>query len=151
MALEAAKACLNACLKKHHICRMQDVPLLPTRVPTDRSLDIPLPAKKLSKAWLDHEPEHDHSTEPLSLRGWAFQEQVLSLRLLQYGSKGVTWHCLDADKTVPVLHPYVRYKPRSKASRPAILRRSANVDGRIGYQLWCEMIEDYNHRSLTFA
>jgi hypothetical protein len=137
--------------KKHHICRMQDVPLLPTRVPTDRSLDIPLPAKKLSKAWLDHEPEHDHSTEPLSLRGWAFQEQVLSLRLLQYGSKGVTWHCLDADKTVPVLHPYVRYKPRSKASRPAILRRSANVDGRIGYQLWCEMIEDYNHRSLTFA
>jgi hypothetical protein len=32
VALEAAKAYLNACLKKHHICRMQDVPLLLTRV-----------------------------------------------------------------------------------------------------------------------
>jgi hypothetical protein len=74
------------------------------RSPTDRSVDIPLPAKKLSKAWLNLEPEHDHSTEPLSLRGWVFQEQVLSLRLLQYGLKGVTWPCLDADKTVPVLH-----------------------------------------------
>jgi hypothetical protein len=31
------------------------------RSPTDRSVDIPLPAKKLSKAWLNLEPEHDHS------------------------------------------------------------------------------------------
>jgi hypothetical protein len=126
---------------------------MPTSVvnSTTNHLDRLSPSEKLSNIWLNREPEHDHSTEPLSKRGWAFQEQVLSLRLLQYGSKGVTWHCLDADKTVPVLHHFVRYKPRSKASRPAILRRSANVKGQIGYQLWTEMIEDYSHRSLTKA
>lgn len=104
-----------------------------------------------TRIWLDREPEHDHAKEPLSLRGWAFQEQILSQRLLQYGSKGVTWHCLDADKTVPILHHYVQYKPRSKASRPAILQRAASVQGKIGFQLWNEMIEDYSNRELTFA
>ncbi|PVH87652.1 HET-domain-containing protein [Cadophora sp. DSE1049] len=99
--------------------------------------------------WYNREPEHNHSTEPLSRRGWAFQEQVLSERLLQYGSKGLTWHCLETDRTVPILHSFVQYKPRSKASHPAILRRSVNVKGQIGYQLWNEMIEDYSHRSLT--
>jgi hypothetical protein len=34
---------------------------------TDRSLGASLPAKKLSKVWLDHEPKNGHSTEPLSL------------------------------------------------------------------------------------
>ncbi|CZR55653.1 uncharacterized protein PAC_05541 [Phialocephala subalpina] len=101
------------------------------------------------KVWYNREPEHDHSAEPLSRRGWAFQEQVLSERILQYGSKGVTWHCLDTDRTVPILHNFVQYKPRSKASRPAILRRSAITKGQIEFQLWTEMIEDYSHRFLT--
>jgi len=101
------------------------------------------------KVWLELERVQDHSTEPLSRRGWAFQEQVLSLRLLQYGSEGVTWHCLDVDKTVPVIHSLVRYKPRSKASRPAILRRTGHNRRGIGYQLWSEMIEDYSNRHLT--
>ncbi|KAH8683001.1 heterokaryon incompatibility protein-domain-containing protein [Tricladium varicosporioides] len=102
----------------------------------------------LGKLWLDRERIHDHSTEPLSLRGWAFQEQVLSSRLLQYGSEGITWHCLDQDKTVQVLPTCVRYKQRSKASRPGILDRLMLTHGKIGYKLWTEMIEDYSGRSL---
>ncbi|KAH8598638.1 heterokaryon incompatibility protein-domain-containing protein, partial [Bisporella sp. PMI_857] len=106
---------------------------------------------RYGKVWLELERVHNHSTEPLSQRGWAFQEQVLSLRLLQYGSEGVTWHCLDADKTVPVLRSFVRYKPRSKASRPAILRRTKHNRRGLGYQLWSEMIEDYSSRHLTIS
>ncbi|KAH6684498.1 heterokaryon incompatibility protein-domain-containing protein, partial [Halenospora varia] len=102
----------------------------------------------LGKLWLDRERIHDHSTEPLSLRGWAFQEQVLSSRLLQYGSEGITWHCLDQDKTVQVLPTCVRYKQRSKASRPGILERLALTHGKIGFKLWTEMIEDYSGRGL---
>ena len=100
------------------LCRASNQEVLPEN--SDLSRNGPY-----GKVWLELERVQDHSTEPLSQRGWAFQEQVLSLRLLQYGSEGVTWHCLDVDKTVPVLHSFVRYKPRSKASRPAILRRTS--------------------------
>lgn len=43
--------------------------------------------------------------EPLATRAWAFQEEILSRRILYYGSGGITWHCMSSSCTGKNVHP----------------------------------------------
>ena len=43
--------------------------------------------------FLSELPISDDYQEPLDKRGWAMQEDMLSLRLLRFGSKQTTWRC----------------------------------------------------------
>jgi hypothetical protein len=36
--------------------------------------------------------------DPIDTRGWTLQERVMSLRKLRYGSKQVTWECLEGSQ-----------------------------------------------------
>ncbi|KAE8450864.1 hypothetical protein EG329_005777 [Mollisiaceae sp. DMI_Dod_QoI] len=53
----------------------------------------------LEKGWLV--PKMDPPQEPLAKRGWAFQEQIMSPRILHYGSNGVSWSC-SYTEAIPV-------------------------------------------------
>lgn len=66
----------------------------------------------VSRNWLVPQTDHNHNQGALAKRGWAFQEQILSSRLLHYGSKGLTWTC-QSEKSKEVVPHYVNYALRS--------------------------------------
>ncbi len=124
---------------------------------------------KLEKVWLVPETTPELGRDPLSLRGWTFQEQLLSPRLLQYGPKAVTWHC--ASVTALPIHPrYSIYKYRmpsgyvieelraraltNKEGSPRMLSDTSSEDSP-WYELmarqWPRLVEQYCGRDLSFA
>jgi hypothetical protein len=114
------------------------------------------------KIWLVPQVDHDHKQEPLAKRGWAFQEQILSPRLLHYGSKGVTWTC-QSERSRHVLPHFVNYA-FSGARLPQYIRErmyatpdssqslgSVNSNRIKITHYWPDTVEDYCSRNLTFA
>jgi Heterokaryon incompatibility protein (HET) len=58
---------------------------------------------KLEKVWLVPQTSPKLGNDPLSTRGWAFQEYMLSTKILRYGTKAVTWHCTSVSASA--IHP----------------------------------------------
>ena len=59
-------------------------------------IDYDLPTHDLGRAYIVCEPAmygRSHSREPLSTRGWALQERVLSPRVLMYRPNQISWDC----------------------------------------------------------
>jgi len=73
--------------------------------------------------------------KPLAQRGWAFQEKVLSHRVLSYGYRGLEWSCPSAT------YAEFQYMPVEKDSEP--------VSPKDLRSQWTSLVEEYSARDLT--
>lgn len=93
----------------------------------------------------------DSKDAPLNTRGWTFQEGALSRRLVCFPEDQMLWKCSSVDESKDgLLH-------LSDASAKfsdsiwnvwACLRQMG--EGKPSYTFWCDMMEDYSRRTLTF-
>lgn len=85
-------------------------------------------------------PDNAEQTEPLSRRGWALQEAVLSRRLVTFGTREVSWQCSCCSCRETVL----RALPKQTAST-SVLGTASEI-----YSSWSKLVEEYSRRDLTF-
>jgi hypothetical protein len=93
--------------------------------------------------------------DPISARGWTFQEHMLSRKLLIYGSLGVYWQCLEGNWPEED-----RHASASRLSRGWITQTRRDLqslvaggdldkkDGRLDW--WENIVEEYSTRRLTY-
>ena len=96
-----------------------------------------------------HYWHNDVDNSPLSKRGWALQERVLSTRVIHFGSEQVVWECceLSACETLP--EGIVESVPGTVSSLPAIsMLTPANSDRKL-FKAWKLIVELYMRSSLT--
>lgn len=81
--------------------------------------------------------------EPLSQRGWAFQERILSTRILSFGSSEVSWICRGL--TLWESEFELRRLPNPKLN----LSMSLQAEAELLYTEWMNTVENYSSTSLT--
>jgi hypothetical protein len=99
----------------------------------------------------------DMENEPLSARGWAFQERVLSRRVLHFASDQVCLECLEGTVYEDGLRLPERYScTQSAAAAAAAAAVSQNLDGITASQrkdaemaAWHSLLRQYGTRKLT--
>lgn len=83
-------------------------------------------------------------TEPLARRGWALQEDILSTRVLHYGSIAMTWHCETQawQRILPhcVNHSWDQFTPE----------RRIDLHGSGWEHQWYSLVQHYTTCSLTY-
>lgn len=91
---------------------------------------------------------------PLDTRGWVLQEEVLSPRILAFGTSGITWECLQMDASECVPEGSLKESKRfySRTFKRSLLDRAhpghtTSEDPLI--KAWCSLIENYSKRNLT--
>lgn len=96
------------------------------------------------------------SDEPLSMRGWAVQERILSRRTLHYGSDEMYWECqslvLAEDgallrRTFPTRDEVLESRAPAKADD----QNDKQSGRRRGRDPWYRLVEEYCARRLTRA
>lgn len=110
--------------------------------------------------FLSELPISDEYQEPLDKRGWTMQEDLMSLRLLRFGSKQTTWRCpkypegisIDGGGT-PVKKDEDMGYTIDDWSRNDEVRSKVTEEGAWGssgiFQAWHNEIERYTFRKLT--
>jgi len=96
-------------------------------------------------------PRHLADLEPLNTRGWALQEQILSSRILSYGTAGLHWKCHRSChlETVPEFGPQgIRFT--EKESPPDTRLDIHYQQLKLVHMEWKSIIEDYSCRNLTY-
>ncbi|KAH8753664.1 heterokaryon incompatibility protein-domain-containing protein [Hyaloscypha finlandica] len=83
----------------------------------------------------------DHSDQPLHHRGWAFQEEILSTRIIRFTRKEVKWECQTLSCCECGAHPLHDMKEAENLQH-------TNSDIQ---QHWYNLVEQYSYRSLTFS
>jgi hypothetical protein len=110
--------------------------------------------------FLSELPIKDEYQEPLDKRGWTMQEDMLSLRLLRFGSKQTTWRCptypggINIDGgSCPVRENEDTDFAIDDPSRNAEVRSRMTEDGALGpsrmFETWYNNVQKYTLRTLT--
>ena len=93
---------------------------------------------------------------PLDTRAWVLQEQLLSPRVLNYGSNDVYWECLTAEITeaIPEGAPTKNLDDREfvqvfKAALTIDLQDAESQDFHRFLRAWYLTVENYSRRELT--
>ncbi|KAK3984096.1 heterokaryon incompatibility protein-domain-containing protein [Cladorrhinum sp. PSN332] len=111
---------------------------------------------------------------PLARRGWAYQERILSTRVLHYTSEQLFWECRrkkgvggyhhimaeededgDDDDAINASWTYARYRAPSATMNARGVKGytdacDAGVDGRDAVESWCcDVVEEFSARALT--
>lgn len=108
---------------------------------------------------LSANPNYDTFRDPIDKRAWTMQEEILSLRLLRFGSKQTVWRCLEgwqfdggdcpqseyADRSYNVTSPYEVQRVQS------MLASEGNKGAWDAATSWQKTIENYTRRELTNA
>ncbi|USP80827.1 hypothetical protein yc1106_08101 [Curvularia clavata] len=81
--------------------------------------------------------------EPLSNRGWTFQEHLLARRTISFRATEITWACLN-DTDVSSFRE--RYKPLSRRSTSI----QFNTDREFWSSGWANLINDFTKRTLRY-
>jgi hypothetical protein len=90
--------------------------------------------------WLDDRIRRD----PLDTRAWAFQERILSIRYLHYGSHGLSWQCLNS------VHCECDDEPIPSGTSAMRLYNTIGTDQDALMSLWTrEIVPDFSARALT--
>jgi hypothetical protein len=112
--------------------------------------------------FLSELPISDEYQEPLDKRGWTMQEDMLSLRLLRFGSKQTTWRCPTYPEGINIdggscpirtnIDPAfdVHVPSRNVEVRSRMLEEGAVALSNL-YGSWQQNIERYTHRKLSRA
>ena len=92
-------------------------------------------------------------TSPLNSRGWALQEYLLSPRTLSYGEQQMTWECSEVliAEEGHILHYRSWRRLLQSMMTDRKNRKLTEWELSAGYEAWKTIVEDYTHRSLTFA
>lgn len=99
--------------------------------------------------------------DPLSSRGWIFQEQILSTRTLIYGPYGMTWSCVSENFSEGL--PYHNFQSELEVGQSlqagslmlklpssfADMKR-ANNHRLDHFDAWYQLVESYSLRDLSF-
>lgn len=110
--------------------------------------------------FLSEHPVADTHEENIDQRAWTFQEDMLSLRLLRFGSKQTTWRCptysvakridgggcptlINKDHAVAVNEPYRKTEVQLEISSSGRLGRTRVMAD------WLQTVSEYTHRKLT--
>ncbi|RYP34956.1 hypothetical protein DL767_004033 [Monosporascus sp. MG133] len=86
-------------------------------------------------------------------RGWTFQEELLSKRLIRYTTGRMIWHCRAGMAVEPAEEPRTDYELFSKLNDlpPHSSSDADTTDSKTAvYTAWCRLIEKYTKRHLTF-
>ena len=83
----------------------------------------------------------DHSDQPLHYRGWAFQEEILSTRIIRFTRREVKWECQTLSCCECGAHPLYDTKDAKN-----LQHTNSNIQ-----QHWHNLVEQYSRRSLTFS
>jgi hypothetical protein len=98
-------------------------------------------------------------SEPAYDRRWVYQEEVLSIRELTFGSDQMSWRCMSCigNETMPVLETekYSHRRFRWVLRDPEILRKNWYGDGfscwyEDAFSCWYDGVGEYNSRSLAY-
>jgi hypothetical protein len=113
--------------------------------------------------------EYEELRQPLESRGWAFQERLLSSRILDYRSHHTEWVCQEnkGDRRLTDgnydfnFHPYISHNLSLFSA--AILQRGDTPSGKStssivekntidkNLQIWYQLVEKYSLRDLTIS
>jgi hypothetical protein len=94
-------------------------------------------------------PNFGWQPEPLDKRGWVLQENLLSSRILVYGSDEMSWQCqTDIVKRFPPGHSAIQplpsnIFPRNGLETDKVESKERQID------IWQRIIENYSGRELT--
>ena len=96
---------------------------------------------------------------PLQKRGWVLQEELLSPRLLKFGSRQLKWECRHSTLCESLPHDHKRnatMRPKNHELRSWMYdcRAAQDLDSQRRkdmFTCWCELVENYCKRSLTYA
>lgn len=100
--------------------------------------------------------KHPEGYSPLSSRGWAFQEYVLSARVLYFGAGDVSWKCratlLEPLFSTPFLPPAGDEEIYSDLSR-ALWEEKSRREWKSSekHHIWIEIVENYSDRILSLT
>ncbi|EHK16444.1 uncharacterized protein TRIVIDRAFT_128645, partial [Trichoderma virens Gv29-8] len=83
---------------------------------------------------------HHRTPPPLDQRGWAFQEALLSLRCVSFGSEELSWKCQSSSRRECASDSIAFQKTSIKMEEPGQLRYN-----------WNDIVEEYSLRSFTFV
>lgn len=102
----------------------------------------------LDEHWVIHEPRDVVWSDlvlnaPLSSRGWALQERLLSRRILHLGGKQMAWEC----RTSEAMETYPGLSTSPNNSGVARFWDAIRSGNRSDY--WCKLVEEYTRRDLT--
>jgi hypothetical protein len=76
---------------------------------------------------------------PLMKRAWAWQEKILSKRVVQFTSCEVSWQCCETSSCECSAH--------QETGKPSVL---TIAKGRDAYSQWHRLVYDYTRRNLTY-
>jgi hypothetical protein len=90
---------------------------------------------------------HESDLEPLASRAWAYQERLLSRRIVHYTGSELVWECESA-----MLCQYGGIKRYEEESLKLSLSRSLrlNQDSPSLISQWMRIVEEYSGRQLSF-
>jgi hypothetical protein len=96
-----------------------------------------------------------YTLQPLDSRAWAFQEYLLSPRLLMYGSSELTWHC-QSYKFQPVWKSHLLYNTTPIIRLPDQVFQDTGFrvepdEAHLRDRLWSKIVQDYSSCHLTYS
>jgi hypothetical protein len=125
-------------------------------------------ARELPKSYPFQLPMHDGTTEeislstyhllnpedPLDTRGWAFQERLLSPRLLQYSGIELFWTCqTEPFKTISngvIYYTVPRNRLPSQLFNNELRGGKSWTTPRQRIEMWIKIVSEYSKRKLTY-
>ncbi|KAL8786868.1 MAG: hypothetical protein Q9195_008025 [Heterodermia aff. obscurata] len=121
-------------------------------------LQIPCPDDELGTILVKRSQMHRLANEPLYTRGWTYQEQMLSPRVLVYDSWLVWWECLESVRTDEGNSNIINSRDAFTNALPLhgrmrrIEETSHNLkhDHDYLWKAWVQIVQDYTDRHLTF-
>ncbi|QDS72193.1 hypothetical protein FKW77_005018 [Venturia effusa] len=112
------------------------------------------------KVFISETIDHDSmkgKNSPLFGRGWAFQERLLSTRILHFMDKEVFWDCRTLSDCecgqYPFLYAYDKQREQSRKFHAQISRKLDGSAEEIANarSAWYKMVRGYSKRSLSFS
>lgn len=87
---------------------------------------------------------------PLELRGWAFQEDLLSPRILYFGYDGLTWKC-QSERVDLVSGKKYNFVGRTLPSQIFTDTENSELSDFDLSKIWKDVVENFSGRAFTFA
>jgi hypothetical protein len=118
----------------------------PREEPPFFTLTVKLPNAETANIGITHPCQWGHfgwDLNPLSKRGWAFQEFLLARRILFYGPYEVLFHCQSLGFT-RLFPSYIKYPDDQQPSSRALFRSQDRAAS------WSELVRQFTFRNLTF-
>jgi len=116
------------------------------RLPDDPSLPFYLSHSTSGTISFSTVANSDGRNDPLSTRGWAFQEFVLSPRVILFDKFQATWHCSE-NLCKEVVPSYLRYNVGPRLTYSYVKRNGQTASDA---DSWRSIIRDYASSDLTF-